>query len=137
MEKKKSVLADLLVDEIKVTDELVKELLAPYVGLSKTEDKIVPKMEFTQLSQQQRILLYLLARHAMVSLNIPKASLHAKSERIAESCLVRLQTCRETLSRLKADGLVEKNKDGYSLPVHSLFRVAGEFRKSKKGKGKQ
>jgi hypothetical protein len=134
MEKKKSVLEDLFLDEDKVTDELVKELLTPYVGLSKTEDKIVAKSEFTELPQPRRLLLYLLSRHAMVRLQIPNASLAASAEKVAESCLVPVKASREILSKLKAAGFLSKNKDGYFIPVPSLLRVASELRKGKRGK---
>lgn len=129
---KKSVLEELLIDEDKVTDDLIKELLSPYVGLSKSEDKIVPKHGFADIPQPKRVLLYLLGRHAMERLKIPKASLSASTEKIAESCLVPLKSCREILSRLKGDGLIAKNKEGYLIPVHSLLRVAGELRELKK-----
>jgi len=132
----KRVLADLLVDEDKVTDELVRELLLPYVGLSKAEDKIIPKPEFTVLAYPQRVLLYLLARHAMARLKIPGGSLAANPEKITMGCLVPKKSCGETLSRLKAAGLVEKDKDGYLIPVHSLLRVAAEIRNAGKAKQK-
>lgn len=125
----KQHLADLLVDEDRVTDDLVRDLLISFVGLSKTEAKIVPKPPFTKLPHPQKILLYLLARHAMVRLKIPGASLAANAENIAEGSLVPIKSCRETLSRLKAAGLVEKGEDGYAIPAHSLLRVEGEIRR--------
>lgn len=128
MEKKRSVLEDLLVDEDKVADELMKELLSPYVGLSRTEDKIVPKSEFTELPQPKKVLLYLLSRHAMVKLQVLGASLATKPDKVAESCFLPLKTTREILSKLKADGFLAKNKDGYLIPVHSLLRVASQLR---------
>ena len=131
MESKKGVLGELLLDQEKVTDELLRDHLAPHVGLSGTEDKIVPKPEFLQLPQPKRILLYLLARHAMVRLEIPGASLGAKTEKIAQSCLLPPKSCTEILSKLKAAGMVGKANDGWSIPVHSLLRVASELRAKK------
>jgi hypothetical protein len=128
-EKKGSVLEALFVDEDKVTDELVKELLAPYLGLAKTTDKIVPKPEFTKLSQRKRVLLYLLSRHAMVRLQVPGATLEVGRGQVPGNCLVSPKAAGEILSRLKADGMVEKSKGGYFVPVHSLLRVASELRK--------
>ena len=127
--KRESILGDLILDQDSVTDELLKKQLAPYVGLSGTEDRIVPKSDFMALPQPKKIVLYLLARHAMVRLGIPGASLAAQTERIAESCLVHPKSCTEVLSRLKATGMVTKGDDGWSIPVHSLLRVANELPK--------
>ncbi len=132
----RSALEALLVDQDTVTDDLVKELLIPYIGLSKTEDRIVPKAEFTNLPQPRRILLYLLARLAMVKLKVPKASLAAESNKIADSSLVQPKSCIEILSRLKAAGLISKREEGWFIPEHSLFRVAAEVRKGSSQKRK-
>lgn len=127
MEGKRSVLAELVLDEDMVTDELLRDHLAPYVGLSRTQDRIVPKPEFLDLPQAKRILLYLLARHGMVRLKVEGASLSAKTGKIAETCLIPQKSCVETLSRLKADGMIAKEKDGWAIPAHSLLRVASEL----------
>lgn len=129
MEGKKGVLGELILDQDEVTDELLKEQLAPYLGLSATQDRIVPKPEFLKLPNSKRILLYLLGRHAMVRLEIPGASLGARREKIAESCLINKQkSCTETLSRLKATGVVTMENGEWMIPVHSLLRVASELR---------
>ena len=129
--KKESILRELILDQDTVTDELLKDQLAPHVGLSSTEDKIVPRPSFMRLPQPKKILLYLLARHAMVRLAIPGASIAAETEKVAESCLVRPKSCREGLSRLKAVGMVTRGENGWSIPVHSLLRVATELHKGK------
>lgn len=131
--KKESILQELVLDQDKVTDELLKDQLAPHVGLSSTEDKIVPKPSFMRLPQPKKILLYLLARHAMVRLGIPGASYAAQTEKVAEGCLVHPKSCREGLSRLKAAGMVTRAEDGWSIPAHSLFRVATELHKGRQG----
>jgi len=129
--KKESILQELVLDQDKVIDELLKDQLAPHLGLSSTEDKIVPKASFMRLPQPKKILLYLLARHAMVRLGIPGASIAAETEKVAESCLVRPKSCSEGLSRLKAVGMVTRGENGWSIPVHSLLRVATALHKGK------
>jgi len=121
-----------VIDEEEITDELLKKLLISYVGLSKTEDKIIPRPEFGKLSQSDRVLLYLLARRAMVKLGIPGASFEADSSDVGESALVPRKSCGEILSRLKATGLIDKGPDGYFIPGHALLRVAGELGKQRK-----
>ena len=137
MESKRGVLGELILDQDKVTDELLKEHVAPYVGLSATEDKIAAKPEFLELPQPKRILLYLLARHAMVRLEIAGASGGAKTEKIAESCLIPQKSCTETLSRLKTVGMVTMDNGEWTIPVHSLLRVAGELGDKKERKAKR
>lgn len=137
MQTNKGVLGGLIFDQDKVTDELLKEQLEPYLGLSGTEDKIVPKPEFLELSQTKRILLYLLGRHAMVRLEVLGASLGAKTEKIAESCLVPQKSCTETLSRLKAARMVDVVNGEWMIPVHSLLRVTSELPARKEAKRKK
>ena len=134
MDNGKNILEQLFVDEDEVTEKLIAELLSPNLGLSKTADKVVPKARFSGLSQTERLLLYLLARHAMVRLKVPGASLEAVTARIAEESLLPQKSCGETLSRLKASGLVGKNKAGYFVPTHSLLRVSEALRKGNKNK---
>lgn len=124
-------LEELFVDEAAVTDDLIKRLLLPHIGLSRTEAKIIPRADFGKLSQRSRILLFLLSRHAMVKLAIPQATVEAETSIVADAALVPLKTCTELLSRLKAEGLVARNERGSYIPVHSFLRVAGELEKSK------
>src|ERR1041385_7404748 len=120
-------LGELFVDENAMTDELIKRLLLPFLGLSRSEPKIIPRAEFGKLPQTNRILLYLLARHAMSKLNVPGATLDADSVTISESSLVPKKTCGELLSRMKSTGLIARTDSGYYIPVHSQLRVAGEL----------
>lgn len=129
----RSILEDLLVDEDKLTDELVKNSLAPHLGLSKSSDQIVPKPGFSELPQPTRILLYLVSRYAATKLKLPGASLSASVDKISENCMIPIKSCREILSRLKGTGLISKDQGGYLIPVHSLLRVTGELNKTKKG----
>lgn len=129
MAEQNSALEELFVDEHQMADELIKKLLLPYMGLSRSEAKVIPRAEFGKLSQANRILLYLLARHAMTKLNVPGASVESDGGAIADSALVQRKTCGEILSRLKASGLISRNEKGYFIPVHSLLRVAGELEK--------
>lgn len=137
MQRNKGVLGGLILDQDKVTDELLKEHLEPYLGLSGTEDQIVPKPEFLKLAQPKRILLYLLARHAMVRLEIAGGSPGAKTEKIAESCLIPQKSCTETLSRLKAARMVDVENGEWMIPVHSLLRVTSELRARKEARRKK
>ncbi len=126
MEKDKSPLEELFVDERRLVEETIRNVLTPLLSLSKESDRILPKPAFQKLSVKQRIVAYLLARQAMNMSGIHGASENAQSERIAQDTMADLKTTREELSRLKAK-FIEKRDDGsWYLPSVKIM-LAAEF----------
>ena len=119
----KKHLQELIVDERDLLHKIMTDSLKPILGLSKETDNVVPTVLFTELNYKQRIVAYLLARHAMVELNIPNATQEADIEKISRSTMLPKARCSENLSRLK-DDLVESNENGWFVPKNKIILAA-------------
>lgn len=123
-------LESLLVDEgEQAIDSLLHETLKDLVGFTKS-GQLVTKPEFLALSNRSRLLIALLGRHVMVRLKLPGATLEATPETLQSQCLIKLQSCREDLSRLKALRLLEKNETGYYVPTWAIKSATSTVSKS-------
>jgi hypothetical protein len=114
-------LESLFVDESgeEAIDTVLRTVLEQFVGFTR-DGKIVTRQSFLKLSDPTRILVALLARRAMVRLNIPGAKQEAGADQLAAECLVPLKSCREHLSRYKSRRLLEKNLTGYFVPAWAV-----------------
>ena len=122
---KRNELQALLVDEDEqAADKLLREVLQRFVGLTR-EGRVVTKPQYLKLSHQNRLLVSLMARQAMVRLGLPSASVEASAEVLEREAMVPLKSCREYLSKLKKARLLDKNERGYFVPLWSLSNVAG------------
>jgi hypothetical protein len=121
-------LEGLFVDESEqAIDGLLRATLEPLLGITR-EGRIVTKALFLEQSVPARILAVLLARLAMVRLNVPNASAEATPEQLESECLAALKACRECLSRLKGKGLLAKGATGYFIPIWAVSKVVGEIK---------
>jgi hypothetical protein len=118
-------LESLFVDESgeEAIDTVLRTVLEQFVGFTR-DGKLVTKQRFLKLSDPNRILVALLARRAMVRLNVPGAKQEAVADQLGAECLVPLKSCREYLSRYKARRLLEKNAAGYFVPAWAVPDVA-------------
>src|ERR1700722_12922195 len=92
-------LESLFVDESgeEAIDTVLRTVLEQFVGFTR-DGKIVTKQRFLKLSDPTKILVALLARRAMVRLNIPGAKQEAGADQLGAECLVPLKSCRAHLS---------------------------------------
>jgi hypothetical protein len=127
--KAKSELEKLLVDTTEGdVDRVLLEGLSGRVALDKATGRILPRPGLYKLPQRARLIVLLLARHALKILGLPGASTEASPEELAGESQVNVKSCREYLSRLKAEGLVQRAEKGYELPVWNIIRAADEIR---------
>jgi len=121
-------LEGLFVDESEqAVDSLLRATLEPLLGLTR-DGRIVTKAPFLEKSVPARILTALLARLAMVRLNVPNARPEATPEELESECLAPVKACRESLSRLKGKGLLAKSGVGYSIPIWAVSKAVGEIK---------
>ncbi len=104
-------------------DAKLRSVLEGFVGFTR-DGRFHAKPAFLKLSHHKKILLTLLAGQAMVRLKLPGASAERTAESLQNECFVPLKTCRETLSRLKARRLIDKNNAGYFVPTWAISTVA-------------
>jgi|SRR5882672_476821 len=127
--KPKSELEKLLVDTAEGdVDRILLEALSGRVALDKSTGKILPRPGLYKLPQRARLIVLMLARHAVRILTLPSASAEATPEALAAEAQVPVKSCREYLSRLKSSGVVQKGGVGYELPVWSIFRAVEELK---------
>lgn len=119
-----SPLESLLVEDgEQAVETLLHETLKPFASFTRT-GQMVMKPEFLKLPQNNRLLVCLLGRHAMMRLKLPSASLELRTEDLARECSVELKSCREHLSRCKARRLLDKNENGYFVPAWAIPNAA-------------
>jgi hypothetical protein len=127
--KQKSELEQLLVDTSEGdVDRILLEALSGRVALDKATGHILPRPGLYKLPQRGRLIVLLLARHALRILGLPGASSEAAPETLAAESQVQIKSCREYLSRLKSDGMVTKVDGGYQLPVWNILRAVDELK---------
>lgn len=133
-DKRRSELEALLVDaEEADIDRRLREVLEHRVAVERTSGRIVVRPELLKLSQRQRLLSLLVARHALSRLGLGTGELEVDPAVLASEAQVRLKNVREYLSKLKAEGVVAKGPKGYSVPAWNILLVADEIRSSKEG----
>jgi hypothetical protein len=110
-------------------DSLLRATLEPLIGFTR-DGKIVTKSGFLKVADTAKILTNLLARQAMVRLQIPGAKLSATPDQLASDCAVPLKSAREHLSRLKAKRLLDKDETGYFIPTYAIPGAVEAVQKS-------
>lgn len=117
-------LKDLIVSGEELDKELVAEILASYVRLDKDKCTIRPTEGWTQLSEEQKILVYLLARKAMVALSFNLTIERATASEAVQDTGVKKGTVHPALRKLRGDRLLEQSKDGrYFVPTYAIPRI--------------
>jgi hypothetical protein len=120
----------LFVDESEqAVDSLLKTTLGPLLGFTR-DGRTVTKAPFLELQLPARVLSVMLARLAMVRLNVPSAKAEATSEQLESECMATVKAVRECLSRLKRKNLLAKNDVGYFIPVWAVAKAVQEVQHS-------
>ena len=117
-------LENLVVNGTDMDQKLVAEVLAPYVRLDKDNCNIRPTDGWYPLSSEIKILVYLLARRAMVALKFDINYEGATASEIVRDTGLKSGTAHPTLRKLLDRRLVEQSKDRrYSIPNHAISRI--------------
>lgn len=116
-------LDDLFVDGKEIDKKLVAEILSPYVKIDKNTCEIRPLRPWNDAKAYIKILIYLLARKAMVAwgLNIEEAATNAQ---IINDTGIKRGTVHPAVRQLYSDKILEKTKEKkYYIPNYSIEKV--------------
>ncbi len=116
-------LDDLFVDGKEIDKKLVAEILSPYVKIDKNTCEIRPLRPWNDAKAYIKILIYLLARKAMVAwgLNIEEAATNAQ---IINDTGIKRGTAHPAVRQLYSDKILEQTKEKkYYMPNYSIEKV--------------
>ena len=118
-------LESLLVSGREIDKKLVREILSPFLRIDKETCDIRPLSSWNDLRAKTRILLYLIARKAMVALGLPLTEERASATEIMQKTGMRKGTVNPALrSLLEDDRLLEQSEDRkYHVPNYAIERV--------------
>ena len=118
-------LESLLVSGKEEDTKLIREILSPFLRIDKETCDIRPLSSWSGLKVKTRILLYLIARKAMVALGLPLAEEGASATEIMQKTGMRKGTVNPALrSLLEDDRLLEQSEDRkYYIPNYSIEMV--------------
>ena len=130
-------LEDLLVDAAQLDRALLSELLGAYVGIDAAAAGVVPKEGWARLNSDLKILVYLLARKAMVALDAVDLEVEGALPKVIEEHTgVKGGTLRPKLVRMKGEGLLSQDEGkGYFVPTHAVLRVKEQIETARSGNG--
>ena len=117
-------LESLLVNGKEVDKKLVAEILSPYLRIDKETCDIRPLSSWDDLKAYRKILIYLVARKAMVALGLSLPEENASATEIMLSSGLKQGTVNPTLRRLLEDGVVAQTKERkYYIPNYAIEKV--------------
>lgn len=117
-------LDDLLVDSRELDRALVADVLGPYVRIDRGSGDLIPLPAWDDVSNEARVLLYLLARRAMRALELPVPGEGASPVEIERATGIPGGSVRPALKRLlKARAVSKHTGAGYVVPNYALSRV--------------
>jgi len=117
-------LEDLVVSGEELDKKLVAEILVPYVQLDKDKRSIRPTDGWIRLSEAQKILVYLLARKAMVALNFDLTAEGATASEVVEDTGVKKGTAHPALRKLLGNRFLEQSEGArYSVPNYAIPQI--------------
>jgi len=121
-------LEELVVSEKKLDRKLVAGILSPYVRLDKDARNIRPLEGWLGLGIDLKILVYLLARKAMVLLQFGLEAEGAVASEVARDTNLKLSAVTTTLRKMYAEGILDRAKDRrYFVPNNVIDRVGERF----------
>ena len=104
-------LESLLVSGKEIDKKLVAEILSPYLRIDKETCDIRPLSSWNDLKANIKILLYLIARKAMVALGLPLPEERASATEIMQKTGMKKGTVNPALRNLFEDRLIEQSED--------------------------
>ena len=117
-------LESLLVNGKEMDKKLVAEILAPYLRIDKETCDIRPLSSWSGLKANIKILLYLIARKAMVAKNLPLSEERASATEIMQKTGMKKGTVNPALRVLFNDRVIEQSEDKkYYVPNYAIEKV--------------
>lgn len=117
-------LEELIVSGKELNRELVAGVLKPFLRIDGATCTIIPDVRWQKLSNEAKVLLFLLARKAMVACDLPLDHEGATPAEIEKETDVKGGSIRPILKKLYEQKTLSKSSDGrYFVPNYSLERV--------------
>ncbi len=122
-------LESLLVSGKEIDQKLVAEILEPYIRIDNETCDIRPLSSWNDLRANVKILLYLIARKAMVALELPLPEENTTATEIMQKTGLKKGTVNPALRSLFEARIVEQSSERkYYIPNHALERVKAIIR---------
>jgi hypothetical protein len=119
-----AALEDLVVDAREIDRELVATFLKPYLRIDGASCGIIPMPAWSEVPNEARVLLYLVARKAMRALDLPLPEEAATPLEIERATGIPGGSVRPALKRLLKSRLVERSIGvGYVVPNYAMVRA--------------
>jgi len=117
-------LESLLVSGKEIDKKLVAEMLEPYIRIDRETCDIRPLSSWSDLKANIKVLLYLIARKAMVALGLPLPEERASATEIMQKTGMKKGTVNPALRYLFEDRVLEQSEDRkYYVPNHAIEKV--------------
>lgn len=117
-------LQKLLVSGKEIDQKIVAEVLEPFLRIDKDTCDIRPQSSWNDLKSDIKILLYLIARKAMVALGLPLPEERASATEIVQKTGMKKGTVNPALRDLFEDRVLEQSEDRkYYVPNHAIEKV--------------
>jgi len=100
----------LVIGEKKLDRKLVADILSPYVRLDRDTRNISPLEAWLGLGSELKVLVYLVARKAMMLLRFGLEAERATAGQIADDTNLKLVAVNRLLRNMYAEGLLERSK---------------------------
>jgi len=120
----------LVVGKKRLNRKLVADILLPYVRLDKDAGSILPLEAWLGLGTDSKILVYLLARKAMVILGFGLETENTTASEVASDTNLKMGTVSPVLRRMYAEGILDRAKDRrYFVPSDAIERIGERFKR--------
>lgn len=118
-------LEDLIVSGGELDRKLVAEVLAPYVRLDKDSCNIRPIEKWSQLSNEQKILIYLVARKTMSALDdFDLNEEGATASEVISNTGLKSGSAHPALRKLLGNRLIDQSQDKrYFIPNYAIVQI--------------
>jgi DNA-binding MarR family transcriptional regulator len=114
----------LVIGEKKLDRKLLADILSPYVRLDKDTSNISPLEAWLGLGTDLRVLVYLLARKAMILLRFDLEAERATASEIARNTNLKQDAVNPLLRKMYAEGILDRSKGRrYFVPDDVIERV--------------
>lgn len=115
-------LDDLLVSEDDLNEELLTEVLAPYVRIGDDSGAFIPTDEFESLQSTEKVAVFLLYRKAAYELGLADDE-GATPLEVTEASGINHNTVKGAVRELDEENLVQNEDGEYSVPAYGYDSV--------------
>lgn len=116
-------LEELLISGKEMDQQLVASILKPFLRIDKDSAGIIPQEPWQKLTNEARVLLFLIARRAMKALELPIEDETAGPIDIEKEIGIKGGSLRPILKRLSGQRILSKSHGRYFVPNYSIQRI--------------